>query len=73
MYIKREIKFSSNLPTPARWKNDVVNQQTKEYNMKNKLELFVVKPNDDREKTFKNFIAYLERQGIKVKRGKHEK
>ena len=73
MNIKREIKFSSNLPTPARWKNDVVNQQTKEYNMKKKFELFVVKPNDDREKTFKNFIAYLERQGIKVKRGKHEK
>ena len=72
-YIKSEIKFSSNLPTPARWENDVVNQQTQEYNMKNKLELFVVKPNDDREKTFKNFIAYLERQGIKVKRGKHEK
>ena len=41
--------------------------------MKNKLELFVVKPNDDREKTFKKFISYLERQGIKVKRGKHEK
>ena len=41
--------------------------------MKKKLELFVIKPNDDREKTFKNFIAYLERQGIKVKRGKHEK
>jgi len=41
--------------------------------MKNKFELFVVKPNDDREETFKNFIAYLERQGIKVKRGKHEK
>ena len=41
--------------------------------MKNKLKLFVIKPNDDREKTFKNFIAYLEGQGIKVKRGKHEK
>ena len=54
-------------------KNDVVNQQTKEYNMKKKLELFVVKPNDDREKTYKNFIAYLKRQGIKVKGGKHEK
>ena len=41
--------------------------------MKKKLELFVVKPNDNREKIFKNFIAYLERQGIKVKRGEHEK
>ena len=40
--------------------------------MKNKLELFVVKPNDDREKTLK-ICAYLERQGIKVARGKHEK
>ena len=41
--------------------------------MKKKLELFVVKPNDDRDETFKNFIAYLGRQGIKVKRGKHGK
>ena len=41
--------------------------------MNKKLELFVVKPFDDREKTLKNFIAYLERQGIKVKRGKNEK
>ena len=54
-------------------KNDVVNQQTQEYNMNKKLELFIVKPNDDSEKTLKNFIAYLERQGIKVKRGKYEK
>ena len=38
--------------------------------MKKKLEQFVVKPNDDREITLKNFIAYLERQGIKVKRSK---
>ena len=29
--------------------------------MKKKLELFVVRPNNDREKTLKNFIAYLER------------
>ena len=35
--------------------------------MNKKLELFIVKPNDDSEKTLKNFI-YLERQGIKVKR-----
>ncbi len=41
--------------------------------MKKKLKLFIVKPNDDREKTLKNFIAFLESQGIKVKRGKHEK
>ena len=41
--------------------------------MKKILELFVVKPDDDRLKTLNNFIAYLERQGIKVKRGKHEK
>ena len=41
--------------------------------MNKKLELFIVKPNDDSEKTLKNFIAYLERQGIKVKRGKYEK
>ena len=41
--------------------------------MNKKLELFVVKPNDNREKTLKDFIAYLERQGIKVKRGKHGK
>jgi len=40
--------------------------------MKKPLELFVVKPDDDREKTLKNFIAYLERQGIKVERGNHE-
>ena len=34
MFIKSEIKFSSNLPTPARWKNDAVNQQIKELKMK---------------------------------------
>ena len=41
--------------------------------MKKKLKLFVVKPDDDREKTLKKFISFLETQGIKVKRGKHEK
>ncbi len=40
--------------------------------MKKPLELFVVKPDDDREKIFNNFIAYLERQGIKVERGNNE-
>ncbi len=35
MLIKSEIKFSSNLPTPARWKNDAVNQQIKEFKMNN--------------------------------------
>ena len=40
--------------------------------MKKILELFVVKPDDDRLKTLNNFIAYLEKQGIKVERGKHE-
>ena len=40
--------------------------------MKKILELFVVKPDDDRLKTLNSFIAYLEKQGIKVERGNHE-
>tara|TARA_B100000035_G_scaffold306509_1_gene308639 strand:- start:393 stop:539 length:147 start_codon:yes stop_codon:yes gene_type:complete len=32
--IKSRIKFLSNLPTPARWKKDAVNQQLKELKMK---------------------------------------
>lgn len=39
-----------------------------------KTELFLVKPSDDTNKVYKNFIAYLERQGIKIQKGaKHEK
>ena len=39
-----------------------------------KTELFVVKPSDDRNIVYKNFVAYLERQGIKIiKGGRHEK
>ena len=71
--IKSEIKFSSNLPTPARWKNDEVNQQLKELNMK-KLKLLVVRPSDDKKTIYKNLIKYLEQQGIRiVKGGKNEK
>ena len=39
-----------------------------------KTELFVVKPSDDRHNVYKKFIAYLERQGIKIQKGdSHEK
>ena len=39
-----------------------------------KAKLFVVKPSDNRKNVYKNFITYLERQGIKIQRGgKHEK
>ena len=69
MIIKREIRFSSNLPTPARWKNDAVNQQLKELKMK-KLKLFMVKPGETREEALKKFIAYLKQQGIKIKKSK---
>ena len=46
-------------------KNDVVNQQLKELNMK-KLKLLVVRPSDDRKTIYKNLIKYLKQQGIKV-------
>ena len=39
-----------------------------------KTELFIVKPSDDRNNVYIKFVAYLERQGIKIqKRGRHEK
>ena len=39
-----------------------------------KTELFVVKPSDDRNNVYKKFVAYLERQGIKIQKGgRHEK
>jgi len=51
----------------------MVNQQLKELKMK-KIELFAVKPSDDRKEIYKNLIKYLEKQGIKIRReGKHEK
>jgi hypothetical protein len=34
-----------------------------------KLKLLVVKPNDDKKTIYKNLIKYLERQGIRVKKG----
>ena len=72
-YIKSEIKFSSNLPTPARWEKDVVNQQLKELKMK-KLNLFVVRASDTREEVRKKLAKYLKQQGIKIVReGKNEK
>ena len=73
MSIKREIKFSSNLPTPARWKKDAVNQQLRELKMK-KLNLFVVRPSDTKEEVQKKLTEYLKQQGIKiVKEDKNEK
>ena len=48
--------------------NDEVNQQLMELHMK-KLKLLVVKPNDDKKTIYKNLIKYLERQGIRVKKG----
>ena len=73
MDIKSRVKSLSNLPTPVRWKKDMVNQQLKELKMK-KIELFAVKPSDDRKEIYKNLIKYLEKQGIKIRReGKHEK
>ena len=39
-----------------------------------KIELFVVKPSDNRNDVYKKFVAYLERQGIKIQEGgRHEK
>ena len=39
-----------------------------------KIELFAVKPSDDRKEIYKNLIKYLEKQGIKIRReGKHKK
>ena len=73
MGIKSRVKSLSNLPTPVRWKKDMVNQQLKELKMK-KIELFAVKPSDDRKEIYKNLIKYLEKQGIKIRReGKHKK
>tara|TARA_B100001029_G_scaffold171754_1_gene168841 strand:+ start:358 stop:534 length:177 start_codon:yes stop_codon:yes gene_type:complete len=42
----------------------VVNQQLKELKMK-KLNLFVVRPSDNREEVCEKFIQYLKQQGIK--------
>tara|TARA_Y100000590_G_C15537300_1_gene945525 strand:+ start:833 stop:1015 length:183 start_codon:yes stop_codon:yes gene_type:complete len=44
----------------------VVNQQLKELKMK-KLNLFVVRPSDNREEVHEKFIQYLKQQGIKFK------
>jgi hypothetical protein len=49
-------------------KNDVVNQQIMEIQMK-KPKLLIVKPSDYKETIYKNLIKYLERQGIKILRG----
>ena len=49
-------------------KNDVVNQQIMEIQMK-KPKLLIVKSSDDKETIYKNLIKYLEQQGIKILRG----
>jgi ribosomal protein L35AE/L33A len=69
LFIKSEIKFSSNLPTPVRWKSDEVFQQLKELKMKKK-KLIVIKQCDSKEEIFKKFVLYLENQGFKVIKGK---
>ena len=65
MNIKSGIELPSNLPTPARWEKDVVNQQLKELKMK-KLNLFVVRPTDTKEDVYKKLTDYLKQQGIKI-------
>ena len=51
----------------------MVNQQLKELKMK-KLNLFVVRPSDNREEVYEKFVQYLKQQGIKiVKEDKNEK
>tara|TARA_B100001059_G_C17700993_1_gene510070 strand:- start:118 stop:366 length:249 start_codon:yes stop_codon:yes gene_type:complete len=71
LYIKSEIKFSSNLPLRQGGTKDVVNQQLKELKMnlfkKNKkLELIKIEKGMSKEEIMENLVKMFERQGIKI-------
>ena len=76
--IKSEIKFSSNLPTPARWKRDAVFINNKwRFIMKNtkkqKLLLFKVEKGMSLEKIRENLRTYLTSQGLEIKTNNSKK
>ena len=48
-------------------KNDVVNQQIMEIQMK-KPKLLIVRPDDNKKTIYKNLVNYLKQQGIRIKR-----
>ena len=78
MSIKREIRFSSNLPTPARWKKDTVFINNKwRYRMKKtkkqKLELLKVEKGMSLEKIRENLRTYLTSQGLEIKTNNSKK
>ena len=49
-------------------KNDVVNQQIMEMQMK-KPKLLIFRPDDSKKIIYKNLVNYLKQQGIRIKRG----
>ena len=38
----------------------------------NKKKLFVISPSDSREKIYKKFVLYLQKQGIKIVKGSND-
>ena len=48
-------------------KNDVVNQQIMEIQMK-KPKLLIFRPDDNKKTIYKNLVNYLKQQGIRIKR-----